>query len=167
MLDVNDSHQKDIPYFKALSEQMLSGGLQALFYYLLYEVNVNFNTLRLAPVTEALNDQQGHNMTSVQAFWSECLDKEFITKSQKQWIELNPRHEVYDAYLDFCGKSKQTFSRPEVNDIFWKQTYGDKGIFPKHQKLLTASPSPPFHSVRRFSPLPLVEMRSLFQLSSV
>lgn len=83
ILDVSEKRKKDIPYFKAIIDELNNGGQEALLYTLLNR-KITHN-LRRAPKTEALQAQRILNLQqdSVLGWWCQRLIKE----------ELNIPHE--------------------------------------------------------------------------
>ncbi len=166
VLDVSDVHQQDIPYFKAIDKQMSAGGVEAMLYdLLLLEYDADF--LRHAPKTSALNDQKLLSMTSVEGFWSHCLERGQIIQAydsdgkaiEGEWEfdqDVN-RTDIHDEYLAFCRKHNERF--PEGYGTFFRQTYGRSGVFGGRRHELTRRES----GSRYFRALSLDEMKELFR----
>jgi hypothetical protein len=74
VLDVGSNRVDNKPYFKAIMDQMESGGREALLYDLL---NMDLSNFRIteSPNTEALDHQKIYSMDAVQAYWYERLQE--------------------------------------------------------------------------------------------
>src|SRR3954468_8668933 len=76
VMDVSDSHIRDIPYFDAINAQMEGVGLAAMLHEFLHRDLSGFN-VRQVPQTEALADQKRHSLDSLSRWWSTVLHRGF------------------------------------------------------------------------------------------
>jgi len=104
VLDVGDKHKEDTNYFKALVNQMQSGGSQALLHYL---QNYDYSevNLRHAPKTAALMEQKVHSMTPVEKFWFECLETGSNRPGHDDWTDWVECSELHEWFVDQAKKS--------------------------------------------------------------
>lgn len=70
MFDCSDKHRGDVPYFKAMIEEMNNGGLEAMLYDLLtYEPAVGWDSVNTAPITSGLKEQVVESLQGIERFW--------------------------------------------------------------------------------------------------
>jgi hypothetical protein len=72
-LDVGEKHKQDIPYFKAIDDELKSGGAARLLYELL-EFDLTQVDLRTIPRTAALLDQKIESMNAEESWWLDVLN---------------------------------------------------------------------------------------------
>ena len=96
VVDVSDIRKKDIPYFKAISDELKGGGYEAMLYDLLRHNRSKVNLYEI-PRTAALLDQIIESMSPVHKFWFEKL-------RSGGWAELVQAEILYNEYVDFCDK---------------------------------------------------------------
>jgi len=76
VFNMSNEHLQDRAYFRALLDQMENGGYEALLYELQnFDLNACGVDPHVAPVTEALAEQQVFSMSAVEQFWYECLEE--------------------------------------------------------------------------------------------
>lgn len=97
VIDVDEHRKQDHAYFKALNDQMQSGGLEALMRHLLSLDISDFN-LRALPRTTALAETKVHSMNSVQRFWFDCLQRG--SNSPRGWQTELECDKLYDLYAE-------------------------------------------------------------------
>jgi Family of unknown function (DUF5906) len=85
VLDVGETHMQDIPYFKAIDEEMNRGGREALLHHLLTFDHAQVN-LRVIPRTAALLEQQIQSTSPEQAWWLDTLKR-----GELPWGVTEPR----------------------------------------------------------------------------
>jgi hypothetical protein len=97
MLDVGDAHAQDHAYFKAIREQIDSGGREALLQYLL-DFDISIVNPREIPKTAALVEQIIEGMSSEQAWWFDTLKNGKLAWGM---IEANtcPRGKLFVRYI--------------------------------------------------------------------
>ena len=106
VLDVSDRYLGKGDYFKALIDQMNSGGREAMLYDLL-ETDLSTVDLRTIPRTDALLDQVIFSMSSVKKFWYERLRAGTLLDDHKEWEVFATTTALHRAYLEFsddCGE---------------------------------------------------------------
>ena len=85
---MSDAHRQDRAYFKATLDQMDSGGYEALLHQLQnFDLDACGLDPHVAPVTEALVDQQVLSMTPIEQFWYEALDEGRAIEFHDGWGE--------------------------------------------------------------------------------
>ena len=96
VIDVDEHRKQDHAYFKALNDQMQSGGLEALMHHL-QSLDISDFNLRALPRTTALAETKMHSMNSVQRFWFDCLQRG-SNHPRGDWhteVECDKLHELY------------------------------------------------------------------------
>jgi len=106
VLDISAIHREDFPYFKAIDQQMQSGGLEALLAHLL-AVDIGRVNLRHAPRTKALLDQKVANMDGVERFWLDILRRGSVQIEGAEWQEVVPKDAVYTAWMEGPGRGAE------------------------------------------------------------
>ena len=117
IFDVSDAHQRDIEYFAKLDAWRKNGGIEALLYYFLNEVDISKVDLRNPPRTLALLENQIATLRGVKRFWFDVLrgaKLPFFEEKDDNYHVL--RDDLYDYYLIWCRSvnhkntlSKETF----------------------------------------------------------
>jgi hypothetical protein len=72
VLDVGEDHMQDIPYFKAIDDEMKAGGREALLDYLL-KYDLKRVDLRTIPKTDALLEQKLSSLDPEKGWWLDVL----------------------------------------------------------------------------------------------
>lgn len=112
VLDVDESHQQDHAYFKALREEMAGGGVAALLRGLLNLDLSRFNRWEV-PKTEALIEQKIRSLDSISAWWFESLRRgstsRFGSVTGKAWGTPRAVETVVQEYRDQTGASRRTY----------------------------------------------------------
>jgi hypothetical protein len=133
VMDVSDSHIRDIPYFDAINAQMESGGLAAMLHDLLRDDLSSFN-VRQVPQTEALADQKRHSLDSLSRWWSTVLHRGFVWRSRHgsqtfiEWSDFVSTELLYHSYLQWCRETRE--SRPMSRVQLGKMM---KGLYQSHR----------------------------------
>src|SRR5262249_18339132 len=96
--DVSDAHRGDIPYFKAIANQMNSGGLGAMLHDLLNRDISDFE-FRRAPETDALRDQKTLSLPSIRRWWLAVLERGFLYRSRHGAAYFREWHQFYTKTL--------------------------------------------------------------------
>ena len=73
IFDVSEAHQREVEYFGRLAEWRRNGGIEALLYYFLNDVDITKVDLRNPPRTMALMENQIATLRGVNRFWFEVL----------------------------------------------------------------------------------------------
>ncbi len=103
VIDVGNKHMQDKPYFKAIGEQMDSGGREALLYYLM---NYDLTGINLSefPKTAALMESKLHSLSPVQKFWYQILETGDLEYPGSGWGDGKIATEkLYESYIKFCN----------------------------------------------------------------
>lgn len=161
VLEVSDRRKKDFGYFASIDTEMENGGLQALMYDLL-QIKVDMHHLRKVPQTKGLDRQKSKSLGSVPLFWESVLSRGYIfNDNNEKSFEAGKaidKGDLHEAYLNFCDRHREHFR--ESYNSFFRQTYGDGGVFPNQTDNLTKRTA-----IRRsFCPLSLEKMRDLFDI---
>ena len=97
MLDVGDAHAQDHAYFKAIREQIDSGGREALLQYLL-DFDISIVNPREIPKTAALVEQIIEGMSSEQAWWLDTLKNGKLPWGMEE-ANTCPRGKLFARYI--------------------------------------------------------------------
>jgi hypothetical protein len=105
VIDVGASRCKDTSFFKAMNEQLISGGYSGLLYDLLRMPLINLLSI---PNTTARIDQKIHTMDPLEKWWLAILQSGELPGSDFEprfslWGETERRH-LYGSYKDAVGK---------------------------------------------------------------
>jgi len=114
VLDVSEVKIQDAGYFRELSDEMDSGGREAMLYDLLH-LDISKIDLRKFPRSEALLDQIISSLPSSKRFWVEML-KEGTLYDGSEWVDTYMIEEFYDLYQQFCRDVGERF--PVAKNIF-------------------------------------------------
>ncbi|MCF8074031.1 MAG: DUF5906 domain-containing protein [Desulfarculaceae bacterium] len=100
VLEVSEAHMQDKEYFAALSEEMESGGREALLHYLLeYDINEDLRTI---PKTDALQEQQVASLDSADSFWLMVLDRGALLEDHDFWKQIVAKRLLHAEFQKFA-----------------------------------------------------------------
>jgi hypothetical protein len=103
-LDVADHHKEDIPYFKAVDQELKAGGFQRLLHELL-EFDLSTVDLRHIPKTEALLDQKIASLSPEDGWWFDILKRGRLPHFTKDARAGRcPGQMLYDDYIEHAQK---------------------------------------------------------------
>lgn len=106
--DVSNAHQQDSAYFRAIFQQMESGGYEAMLYDL-QRWEYSLDDLRCAPKTAALLDQIKNTTDVAGKFWIERLEEGTLNSGDENWkIEIECKS-LYEGYLEFASNLKERY----------------------------------------------------------
>jgi Family of unknown function (DUF5906) len=109
ILEVSDSHKEDIPYFRAIEEQLKNGGYEALLYDLLNEDLSSFDP-RIMPANFAGFNMKLKSASSFDNYLYKALKEGFIdfTNSvpSRAFGEIKTQ-EFYGFYKQYCLDQRQ------------------------------------------------------------
>lgn len=106
VMDLDDKHAQDIPYFTRIHMQMEDGGLEAMLYDLLHYDLSNFNH-RKPPHTQGLHDQMVHTLKGFDAWWYEKLqDGQLLSDGAEVWGQA-PVDALYADYASYMKAEKR------------------------------------------------------------
>jgi hypothetical protein len=103
-LDVAQTHKEDIPYFRAMVDELNHGGYQRLLYELL---NFDLSTvdLRHIPKTEALLDQKIASLSPEDRWWFDILKRGKLPHDTQDAVAGRcPGQMLYDDYIEHAQK---------------------------------------------------------------
>lgn len=108
VLDVGDDHREDFAYFRAINEDLASGGHEGLLYYLLHFDVTGFDA-RQVPTTSELKRQKEWSRTSYEAWWHAKLADGRLRDEDEdgRWAPTAPAQDLlYDLaiYTRFSGE---------------------------------------------------------------
>lgn len=103
VLDVGDGKMQNHDYFKSISNQLESGGREALLHYLMTYSIADFN-VRSVPKTGALQDQKLLSYSSEEQWWFEKLEEGRVFHTQDRWEREVPKHSLQDDYVLFMQR---------------------------------------------------------------
>ena len=129
VLDVPDSRQGNLAYFKAIEWQMRNGGLAAMLHDLLARDISGFE-VRDVPQTEALKVQKTLSLNSVKQWWLDVLSRGFLWKSRhgadffREWQTFYSTELLMRSYLQWAHENRP-FDRKGREDLgrFMSNTY--------------------------------------------
>lgn len=101
VLDVADKHIQDTRYFQALTEQMNTGGREALL-HLLLTLDLRGWEVRDVPKTDALREQKLYSMRDEHAWWFNKLQEGRLLGEHEGWEELVDKEDLKDDFVEFC-----------------------------------------------------------------
>lgn len=104
VIDVNDSHKDDHPYFQAIADQMNNGGREALLHHLQH-IDLTDVNLRAFPKTQALWDQTCASMPITHQFIYERLLHGAMLKESTHWEPWVIKLKLHDEYVECAGKA--------------------------------------------------------------
>lgn len=148
VLDVPGSKLGNVPWFKAIYQEMQSGGLEAMMYELL-EREIT-NDLTRAPETQLLQDQRARYLDShkdsIRSWWSGLLERESIGvlcyKSDEiesnAWPQLVSRIDLYEQYEQWCLTRKIPDFHISGKSSFYNRMalYGLSVVRPNEKEIL-------------------------------
>lgn len=100
VLDVSDARIQDSSYFRAIDDQMETGGREALLHMLLTRDLSEF-IVQDFPRTEALRDQQELSWKDEEVWWYEKLMDGLLFEEGEAWLTEVPKSDLqkdYEAY---------------------------------------------------------------------
>jgi hypothetical protein len=112
VLDVSDSRIGNRKYFKDLYKQMEGGGVAAMVYDLLQRDISQFDP-RVVLVTKALEEQKQLSLDSLDRWWRDVLEREFVWESRHgvsafgRWYEFCSTELLSRSYLQWCQKNQE------------------------------------------------------------
>jgi hypothetical protein len=98
IFDMGTDHEKDIPYFIAIDDEMNNGGREALLHHLL-NFDLKSVDLRTIPKTEALLSQQLASLTAEQSWWMDTLMRGELPKGCEE-DNCCPAAELFEQYIN-------------------------------------------------------------------
>ena len=104
VLDVSEAHKEDTAYFKQITDDMESGGFDNLLYYLKNKDISNFE-VRIAPKTQALNEQKLYSLPFIAHWWYGKLKVGRLLPTDNRW---RTSIALQDFYLNYLEESRQT-----------------------------------------------------------
>ena len=109
VLSVSDAHKEDIEYFKAIQNELDSGGYEALLYDLLNEDLKEFDP-RKFPHSSAAFDIKMRSESSVSRFIYDALaNGTFDSEGDEDtWAEIIPKQDLYAFYKGWCMENEET-----------------------------------------------------------
>ena len=99
VLDVSSERQQDTAYFRAIAEQLDSGGREALLHILRNYDLSDFN-VRAVPRTQALAEQQLLSLPSEDEWWLQKLIHGQLLWGREGWPEYVPSEHLFMDYID-------------------------------------------------------------------
>jgi Family of unknown function (DUF5906) len=103
VLHVSDAKAQNHDYFEALREEIDNGGREALLHFLL-ERRFDRKSLRRAPDTDALREQQDFSLNTELTWYKECLALESI--GSNPWPTEISAEALHLAYIAWCEEMK-------------------------------------------------------------
>jgi len=96
VVNVNDRHARDTAYFGAIWKQLQAGGYSAMLFDLL-AMDLSDFEVRRVPMTDALQEQMLHSLTSFEAWWFGRLMDGALLVGRSGWgdVALDALHGGY------------------------------------------------------------------------
>lgn len=104
VVDVSEDHKQDHDYFKAIADQLDTGGREALLYMLQNYDLSNFE-VRKVPKTDALNEQKLLSMTAEEEWWYDKLMDGAILRDDDEWNREVPKEALFTDYVDYMRQN--------------------------------------------------------------
>jgi hypothetical protein len=98
VLDIGEGRKQNRAYFKAIEDDMKSGGYEALLHYLL-TFDLTQVDLGTIPKTAALLEQKIESLSTEQAFWFEVLQRGAPWPGTDLWIEKIDCERLFKTYV--------------------------------------------------------------------
>jgi Family of unknown function (DUF5906) len=103
VVDVSEAHQRDVEYFGRLDAWRKNGGVAALLYYFLNEVDIPRVDLRNPPRTFALMENQIATLRGVKRFWFDVLRSAKLPYFEEKDDNYHVlRDDLYGYWLAWC-----------------------------------------------------------------
>jgi hypothetical protein len=127
------ARQGDHPYFKAIQDQMESGGYEAMLHELKHRDISNFN-VRAVPTTAGLVEQRKLSLPVPEAWWMACLERGYVFQSKigleetfSVWMDYVSTSLLFASYTEFARQrgERRPMSR-EALGHFMRRMVGDK-----------------------------------------
>jgi hypothetical protein len=118
VFNVSSKRQQDLPYFKAIKEEMGGGGLAAMLHDLLIHDISNFN-VRDVPQTEGLRDQKLLSLRGVDAWVYDCLQNGKITGTGSAWDKSGALVSKQLAYENFVKNARLYKCERDIPNKSW------------------------------------------------
>ncbi len=123
----SDERKGDIPYFKAIEDQLDAGGYEAMLHDLLNYDLTGF-VVRTAPDSEGLQEQKKLSMKTEEKWWMDVLQRGYVYNSTLglsdlfgKWTCEVPTALLYDSYLAFAkGRDRYPLSRETLGRFIMK-----------------------------------------------
>jgi hypothetical protein len=107
VLDVGEGSKQKPPYFRAIADEMNSGGREALL-YLLLQLDIEKFEVRDFPLTAALQEQKEFSLSLAEEWWLNKLIDGRLLPDHGEWTsEVNKEALVLD-YFDYARNTGTT-----------------------------------------------------------
>jgi hypothetical protein len=116
--DVPDTRCGDLPYFKAIADEMERGGLAAMIWDFLHR-DISAFEPREVPQTQGLRDQKLHSLDSLHRWWLAVLSRGFVWKSRhgapwfRDWHPVYTTELLWRSYLQWCAETRPFDRKPQ------------------------------------------------------
>lgn len=101
--DVGKGRQRDTAYFKALFDQMDSGGREALLFYLM-TYDLDGYQVRDVPETEALREQKLLSLNVEEEWWFQKLEEGTVLRHEDKWEATVIKEKLVDDYVHYTKR---------------------------------------------------------------
>jgi hypothetical protein len=133
VLDVSDKHAKDVPYFKAIVDQMESGGREALL-HMLMTLDLSGFQVRDVPKTAALHEQKLLSLEPIQEWWYTKLRDGTLLADHDKWETTVMADALIEDYLEY-SKDFGVSRRGNQTIVGQFLSHVTPGIFPRRKRL--------------------------------
>lgn len=119
VLRVSEKHKEDHAYFKAIQEELLNGGYEALLYDLLHEDLTNFNPRKLPSNSDSFSIKLRSSDSPHRYLYDALREGGFSIGSTDEnnlpvWQGPIPKDTVYQDYVCWCQKSGEEVVSKEL-----------------------------------------------------
>jgi hypothetical protein len=119
VLVASDRYHENTEFFGKLLVKLMDGGLEALMYYFMYEVDLRDFNPRVALKTEYLMDQQVESFDLIENFWWNLLNLGELPYDEESYKRLGGKFYVIKrSMINFFNRSQKNAARKEnVNEV--------------------------------------------------
>jgi Family of unknown function (DUF5906) len=144
---MGEVHQQDIPYFRAIDEEMRNGGAEALLQHLI-DFDLASVDLRKIPQTDALLAQQIEGLSPLEGWWMTVLCRGVLPTAGVKGKGVTEMHKLHEHYIAHARLHQH--SRREIET---KLGFFLHGLFQRGDKSLLQEYRPRAAGFDRSSPL--------------
>lgn len=113
VLKIAEYHKEDVPYFKAIKDELENGGYEALLYDLLQEDISNFNPRTLTSSSNSFSIKMRSADSSYRYLYEALREGGFSIGKEEGlpvWQTEIPKSSIYEDYVAWCQKNGEDFA---------------------------------------------------------
>lgn len=135
IFDVSDARQQDAKYFGALRRWYDRGGAEAMLYYFKH-FDLNTVDVRVAPQTNALDEQKLHSLDTVDQWLMDCIGSGEFREQRShgevfEFASEEPKNGIYQCYV---SSVKGRYENAKKESQFWKRVRSIDGMIDKETR---------------------------------